>query len=114
VARDSTAAAERRAFARRHYRIPCEFDFEGSRRAGIVTDVSARGLFVGSAHRVPPGTRLALTLRDARGSFSLEGIVQREKRSHRSARQVLSGGFGVRLDVIPEPFFRLLVELGLG
>jgi len=27
---------------------------------------------------------------------------------------VLSGGFGLRLDVVPRPFFRLLVELGLG
>jgi hypothetical protein len=42
------------------------------------------------------------------------GRVRRERRSHRSARHVRAGGFGVQLDVIPEPFFRLLVKLGLG
>jgi hypothetical protein len=29
-------------------------------------------------------------------------------------RQVLSGGFGLRLDVVPEAYFKLLVDLGLG
>jgi len=87
---------------------------EGQKRAGIVTDVSARGLFIETAHRIPPGTELRLLLRDPHGAYDIVGRVKREKRSHRSARQVLSGGFGLRLDVVPEPFFRLLLELGLG
>jgi len=105
---------ERRIFERLPYRIPCEFMHQGTRMAGIVTDVSARGIFIETSHRIPSGTELHLVLRDPRGAYELVGRVRREKRSHRSARQVLSGGFGVRLDVIPEPFFRLLVELGLG
>jgi hypothetical protein len=40
--------------------------------------------------------------------------IARSTRSHRSVRQVVAGGFSVQLDVVPEPFFRLLVELGLG
>ena len=115
MAKDSKAKkAERRIFSRLPYRIPCEFVHAGHKLAGIVTDVSARGVFIETSHRIPAGTELRLTLRDPRGAFEVIGHVKREKRSHRSARQVLSGGFGVRLDVVPEPFFRLLIELGLG
>src|SRR5262245_54719742 len=108
------AGSERRIFTRLPYRIPCAFAHEGHKLAGIVTDVSARGVFIQPSHRIPSGTELRLLLHDPRGSFEVVGRVKREKRSHRSARQVLSGGFGVRLDVVPEPFFRLLLELGLG
>ena len=110
----ASAPAERRIFARVPYRMPCEFKHQGARLGGIVTDVAARGIFVESSHRIPSGTELRLMLRDPRGSYDVTGRVVREKRSHRSARQVMSGGFSVRLDVIPEPFFQLLVELGLG
>jgi hypothetical protein len=112
--RNTAESPERRIFTRLPYRIPCEFTHEGHKLAGIVTDVSARGIFVETSHRIPPGTELRLLLRDPHGSYELLGRVKREKRSHRSARQVLAGGFGVRLDVVPEPFFRLLLELGLG
>ena len=115
VSEQSTeSGAERRIFGRLPYRVPCEFTHDGHRMAGIVTDISARGLFIETSHRVPSGTELKLVLRDPRGSLDLVGRVRREKRSHRSARQVLSGGFGLRLDVVPEPYFKLLVELGLG
>ncbi len=110
----SAAGSERRAFARVPYRMPCEFAYQGAKLGGIVTDVSARGLFIETSHRVPVGVELRFALRDPRGSFEVMGHVIREERSHRSARQVVSGGFSVELDVVPEPFFRLLVELGLG
>lgn len=106
--------AERRIFARLPYRMPCEFSYQGARLGGIVTDVSARGLFVETSHRIPSGVELRLVLRDPRGAYDVMGHVVREKRSHRSARQVMAGGFSVRLETIPEPFFQLLVELGLG
>jgi hypothetical protein len=109
-----TTGRERRNFERLPYRMPCEFSYNGAQLGGIVTDVAARGLFIETSHRIPPGTELRFQLRDPRGSYELIGCVVREKRSHRSARQVVSGGFSVRLDVIPEPFFRLLIELGLG
>ena len=105
---------ERRVFARVPYRIPCAFTHQGARLGGIVTDVAARGIFVESSHRIPAGTELRFVLRDPRGAYEVAGRVVREKRSHRSARQVVSGGFSVRLETIPEPFFQLLVELGLG
>jgi hypothetical protein len=108
------AGPERRTFARVPYRIPCSFEHQGAKLGGIVTDVAARGVFVETSHRIPPGTELRLVLLDPRGAYDLTGRVVREKRSHRSARQVLSGGFSVTLDVIPEPFFQLLVQLGLG
>ena len=110
----SSGGAERRAFTRLPYRIPCEFNYSGARLAGIVTDISARGLFVETSNRIPTGTELLLVLRDPRGSFEVVGSVMRERRSHRSARHVRPSGLGIQLQVIPEPFFRLLVELGLG
>lgn len=108
------SGSERRIFRRLHYRVPCEFTHDGHRMVGIVTDISPRGLFIETSHRIPSGTELRLMLRDSRGSFELVGRVRREKRSHRSAHQVVCGGFGVHLDVVPEPYFRLLAELGLG
>jgi hypothetical protein len=108
------AGTERRVFARLPYRIPCEFQYGGSKMAGIVTDISARGLFVETSNRIPIGTELHLVLRDPRGSFEVVGRVMRERRSHRSLRHVRASGLGIQLDVVPEPFFRLLVELGLG
>ena len=79
-----------------------------------MTDVSARGIFVETSNRIPPGTELRLVLRDPRGSVEVVGHVMRERRSHRSARHVRVSGLGIQLEVIPEGFFRLLVELGLG
>jgi hypothetical protein len=110
----AATGSERRIFARVPYRIPCSFTHEGAKLGGIVTDVAARGIFVESSHRIPPGTELRFVLRDPRGAYEVMGRVVREKRSHRSARQVVSGGFSVRLEAVPEPFFQLLIELGLG
>ena len=114
MTRQSAAPPERRGFARLPYRIPCEFTYGGSKLAGIVTDISARGIFVETSNRVPLGTEVSFVLRDPRGSFELRGRVVRERRSHRSARHIRASGLGIQLDVVPEPFFRLLVELGLG
>lgn len=105
---------ERRVFTRLPYRIPCEFAYNGSKLAGIVTDISARGMFVETSNRIPTGTELRFVLRDPRGSFEVVGNVMRERRSHRSARHVRASGLGIQLSVVPEPFFRLLIELGLG
>jgi PilZ domain len=110
----SAPGPERRVFTRLPYRIPCEFTYAGSKLAGIVTDISARGIFVETSNRIPLGTELRFVLRDARGSFELVGRVMRERRSHPAARHVRASGLGIQLDVVPEPFFRLLVELGLG
>jgi hypothetical protein len=112
--RAADTGAERRVFTRLPYRIPCEFVHNGHRLAGIVTEVAARGIFVETSHRIPAKTELRLVLRDPRGAFEVTGRVMRERRSHRSARIVSASGIGVQLDVVPEPFFRLLVELGLG
>ena len=111
---NAEVARERRAFVRLPYRIPCEFSYEGARLAGIVTDIAAHGIFVETSNRIPIGAELELTLREPRGSFDVAGRVTRERRSHRSARDVRASGLGIQLEVIPEPFFRLLVELGLG
>jgi hypothetical protein len=108
------AGVERRVFTRLPYRIPCEFSYGGAKLAGIVTDISARGIFVETSNRIPTGTELCLVLRDPRGSFEVTGQVMRERRSHRSARHVRASGLGIQLAVVPEPFFRLLLELGLG
>jgi hypothetical protein len=110
----ASTGAERRVFTRLPYRIPCEFTYNGSKLAGIVTDISARGIFVETSNRIPTGTELRLVLRDPRGSFEVVGQVMRERRSHRSARHVRASGLGIQLNVVPEGFFRLLMELGLG
>ena len=118
MTQQSQAGMERRVFARLPYRIPCEFTYDGSKLAGIVTDISARGLFVETSNRIPIGTELQLVLRDPRGSFEVVGRVMRERRSHRSLRHVRASGLGIQLDghcrvgVFKQPMSALITRAG--
>jgi hypothetical protein len=106
---------ENRKFQREKHRVGCEFRIKGAMHAGIVSDLSARGVFVLCSYSPDQGTPIDLILREpGHGEIHLKGRVARLRRSHRSAAVVLPGGFGVELDSAPEAFFALLVSLGLG
>ena len=107
--------SEKRQFQREKHRVGCEFRVKGEVHNGIVSDLSARGVFIQSSFRPEEGYEIELVLREHEiGEIRLHGRVARLKRSHRSAAAVLTAGFGVQIDTAPENFFELLVKLGLG
>lgn len=107
-------ATERRQFQREKHRISCEFKVEGHTHRGIVTDISARGVFVNSSHAPEDGVAIDLVLHEVgTGDIALRGRVSRLQASHRAAAAVVTGGFGVEVESAPENFFELLVQLGL-
>ena len=106
---------EKRQFKREKHRVGCEYRVGGEAHSGIVTDLSARGLFVKSSFQPAEGEAIELVLHEPGiGEVQLRGHIVRLKRSHRSAAVVVAGGFGVQLETAPEKFFELLVKLGLG
>ncbi len=105
---------EKRQFVREIYRVGCKYRIGDKLHNGIVSDLSARGIFVLSSHLPEEGSELMLVLHASAGEIELHGRVSRLQRSHRAASSVVSGaGFGVELANAPENFFALLVELGL-
>ena len=106
---------EKRKFTRENYRAGCEFRIDGAMHAGIVSDISARGLYIQSSFIPDEGTPIEMIVRQ-RGldEFAIKGRVARFKRSHRAATAVVQGGFAVEVESAPEDFFQLLIELGLG
>jgi len=83
--------------------------------AGVVSDVSARGLYVQSSYVPEAGAKIELILRwDGMDEVPIQGRVARLRKSHRAAVAVVQGGFSVEIDSAPEGFFQLLVGLGLG
>ena len=108
--------SDKRTFKREKHRAGCEFRIDGgAMHAGIVADVSARGLYVQSSFIPEEGASIELIVRrDGVGDLPISGRVSRLKKSHRAATSVVQGGFGVEVDSAPEGFFQLLVDLGLG
>ena len=106
--------AENRKFQREKRRISCDYRANGEAHSGIVSDLSARGLFVQSSAMPEEGAQLELTLHDVEhGEVALWGRVARTKPPHRSISNVVPGGFGVVVESAPEDFFDLLIALGL-
>jgi hypothetical protein len=106
---------ENRKFRRERRRTACEFRLEGKSHAGIVGNLSARGLFIQSALIPPEGTQIRVTLHDpSHGEIELWGRVARTKAPHRSITNVIPGGFGISVETAPPEYFDLLIALGLG
>jgi hypothetical protein len=107
---------EKRQFQREKHRVGCEFQAAGKVYRGIVSDLSARGVFILSSFQPDEGAELRITLHEAgSGEIELLGRVSRQRHAHRAAQSVVSGGgFGVEIEGAPENFFELLVQLGLG
>ena len=109
-------SGEKRTFKREKHRAGCEFHINGgAMHAGIVADVSARGLYIQSSYIPEEGAFIELIVRqEGRGDFEICGHVARLRKSHRAATSVVQGGFGVEVESAPEGFFQLLIDLGLG
>ena len=90
-------------------RIPCEFDYEGNPQAGIVVDLSARGVFLQTELIIDPGNDLLLRLRPERPpEVAVRGRVVRRRFTPAVLASMIRRGVGVRLVDVPPAYFELL------
>jgi len=95
--------------------MTCEFTLDGRVYNAIVSDISARGVFVLTTKRLERGSEVEVRLREAStGEIPLRCRVVRVRKSHGSTSSVIPAGFGAVIEYAPEKFFDLLIEMGLG
>ena len=104
-----------RKFQRYRYRIGCEFVLDGASnpRTGIVSELSACGVFVLST--IPPtkGEEIELVLREpSLGELRLLGRVAWARKTNRSAKTAHPSGFAVAIENAPESYFELISGFG--
>ncbi len=104
--------AEKRKFNRHDCRIRCIFVDCGVERSGFVTDLSASGLFLQTSSRPDTGAQIRLELETGEAErLQLSGTVVRWRRTHRSVLAMVPTGVGVHLDVVPEAYFQMVMDL---
>ncbi len=96
---------ERRDELRRARRVAVRFREMGDEklRSGFTTDISHGGMFVGTNHVLPPGTRLRVEVVDPANGFVVEGVVARAlRRNPTMGQRGQPSGMGVRFLQIEE------------
>jgi hypothetical protein len=99
---DIMTASERRAEARSLQRFLVRFEDAGELRMAFTENVSAEGLFLKTKYPPPPGEKLRLMVRTARGTRVQRGTViwSRYNLAHPNSPSAGSGA-GIRLDEDP-------------
>jgi Tfp pilus assembly protein PilZ len=96
---------------RRRKRVSCELLFDERRYAGIVLDVSERGLFVQTVAKPKLGARVRLRLRlPGVGTTDLTTRVARIKLVPPRLLAVAQGGVGLVVEMLTPEFERLVSE----
>lgn len=98
-------------FARFRHRVTCDLIVEGSRHGGLITDLSASGLFVRTKHTSQTGDRIRLVLHEDEGDVEVDARVVREHRMSRHHTTGTPSGLGVHIVAAPEEYFHLLSRL---
>jgi predicted FMN-binding regulatory protein PaiB len=104
----------KRIFQRLRHRIQCEILCNGQSRAGLVVDLSARGVFVrtSSIAAPPAGTEVRLVLKDtAEGDLTILARVARANVVRRELTTDARGGIGLLVVSAPEAYYALLRPL---
>lgn len=91
-------------------RLPCHIHVTGRRHTGMVLNLSPRGLFVQTSAPADPGDAVDLDLRlplfpdpvPVRARVVWKRVVPQH------LRNVAEGGFGVRIENVPEGYYRYL------
>jgi hypothetical protein len=99
-------------FAREKFRLVCEVLVLGERHSGIVTDLSASGLFVRTSKIPPQGTTLHVRI-DQEGGDPIE-IDARVIRTHKASLHhttEVPRGLGLHIVSAPESYFHFLAAL---
>lgn len=98
-------------FARFRHRVTCDLIIAGSRHGGLITDLSASGLYVRTKHTSQTGDRIRLVLHEEDGDVEVDARVVREHRMSRHHTTGTPSGLGVHIVAAPEAYFHLLSKL---
>jgi hypothetical protein len=98
----TSGAMDKRTGPRRKTRLPARFGAERTERLGMVTDVSARGLYVQTNAVLSRGSEVRVQVRTPGGDpLELQGRVMRTRRVAAALVTIATGGMGVRLSDPP-------------
>jgi hypothetical protein len=100
-----------RTFDRFRQRVSCVIRDGVSKHQGFVTDMSASGVFLQTRGRLSTGKQVVVDLDFDGQTMTLTGEITRVRQSNRSAVQVSTGGFGLRIQSAPEAYFQLIMDL---
>ena len=103
----------RQQFARIRHRVACDLLIEGRCHRGLITDVSANGLYVRTPQKATPGSTVRLILHEEQGDVELDARVAREHRMSRHHTTGIPSGLGLQIVAAPEDYFRLIAQLSL-
>ena len=98
-------------FTRFRRRVPCELIVQGRRHGGLVTDLSASGLYVRSKEKAETGSIVRVILHEEDGELELHARVAREHRMSRHHTTGIPSGLGLSIVSAPEAYFQLLAKL---
>ena len=89
---------EKRGRQRRKTRLSIRFGAERTDKMGLITDVSARGIYIATNSILPPGSAVRVEVSVPGGeTLQLDGRVMRTRRVPPAFVMTSKGGMGVRL-----------------
>jgi len=101
-----------RRLRRYQKRVMVRFGAQGTLGcAGVIENVSARGLYLTSSRIFPPGTALAIEFHLEHQPHRMEGIVRWARHAPANLIRVVPSGMGIELTQAPEAFYYLLMTL---
>ena len=93
---------EKQARQRRKTRLSIRFGTERTDKMGLITDVSARGIYIATNAILPPGSAVRVQVPVPGGEpIQLDGRVMRARRVPPAFIMISTGGMGVRLKDAP-------------
>ena len=102
---------EKRGRQRKKTQLPTRFGAARPETLGLITDVSARGVYLSTNSVLARGSAVHLQVKVPSGDeFTLQGRVIRTRRVASSLVMIATGGMGVRL-VDPPPDWRESLSL---
>jgi hypothetical protein len=102
---------DRTAAKRAKRRFTCELMVDGQRSTGIILDVSESGIFVQTATRIAPNTRVDVMITGQRNvpDMQLRAVVARQKRTDPRLVSVNAGGLGLKILDAPPSYYEHMV-----
>ena len=102
--------ARKQRFKRVKRRVTCDVIVQGQSHSGLVTDMSANGLYVRTRGRPGIGETLQLVLHEPDGEVELDVRVARDHRMSRHNTTGTPSGLGVSIVSAPPLYFHRLAE----
>lgn len=106
-----TNPSQHQRFPRVKRRVTCDLLIQGQQFSGLVTDISANGLYVRTRAKVEPGSMARVILHEGQGELELDVQVARGHRMSRHHTTGIPSGLGLQILAAPEEYFQLLAAL---